>query len=499
MSKVKKLLAAGLSAAMIMGMSVTSWAASGIKPSGDDDLTVTVNNVEEGATITAYQIIDAEYDENGFIGYKWVAGAKAGQLVAFTPTGAVEGLTDAYVTGLAANTTGLTADASLQASGDGKLEAGTWMLLVTGSDLNKVYNPMIVSVYYTESGSDNEMNSLPVDANSNWMLTTNGAYAKSSEIPVDKTLSNEDVDAEVGETVTFTIKTTIPSYSADSVAKFDVIDKIENGLEYVLPAGQTIIAPTVKNGITDVAAGNYVVTMIGTDSFKVSFKPEYVRSLAAAGTNREITITYEAKITEDAITEKAENDVQVDYDNGSSNDTEYAYTYGFSGKKVGEGEDADGLAGAEFTLYRTWTDANSDGKVGADELSNSFGTSTTTEAGEFKINFSGLDGDLTYYLTETKAPSGYSVNNTVYTITFVPNTDENGIVTNYDVKVDGTVVATVTYGEAMDVTNFVIENTKLSSLPSTGGIGTTIFTIGGCAIMIIAAGLFFASRRKESK
>ena len=35
--------------------------------------------------------------------------------------------------------------------------------------------------------------------------------------------------------------------------------------------------------------------------------------------------------------------------------------------------------------------------------------------------------------------------------------------------------------------------------PSTGGIGTTIFTIGGCAIMIIAAGLFFATRRKTEK
>ena len=44
-----------------------------------------------------------------------------------------------------------------------------------------------------------------------------------------------------------------------------------------------------------------------------------------------------------------------------------------------------------------------------------------------------------------------------------------------------------------------IQNTRLSSLPSTGGIGTTIFTIGGCAIMIIAAGLYFASRRKTAK
>ena len=44
-----------------------------------------------------------------------------------------------------------------------------------------------------------------------------------------------------------------------------------------------------------------------------------------------------------------------------------------------------------------------------------------------------------------------------------------------------------------------IKNTKLSSLPSTGGIGTTIFTIGGCLIMIVAAGLFFATRKKSAK
>ena len=44
-----------------------------------------------------------------------------------------------------------------------------------------------------------------------------------------------------------------------------------------------------------------------------------------------------------------------------------------------------------------------------------------------------------------------------------------------------------------------MNDTKLASLPGTGGIGTTIFTIGGCAIMIIAAALFFASRRKAAK
>lgn len=44
-----------------------------------------------------------------------------------------------------------------------------------------------------------------------------------------------------------------------------------------------------------------------------------------------------------------------------------------------------------------------------------------------------------------------------------------------------------------------IPNTSLSDLPSTGGMGTTIFTIGGCVIMVTAAGLYFATRKKEQK
>lgn len=74
-----------------------------------------------------------------------------------------------------------------------------------------------------------------------------------------------------------------------------------------------------------------------------------------------------------------------------------------------------------------------------------------------------------------KAPDGYSINEDGATVTIEGSESEN-----------------------VSMNTHVID-TKLSSLPSTGGIGTTIFTIGGCVIMIVAAGLFFASRRKESK
>ena len=81
------------------------------------------------------------------------------------------------------------------------------------------------------------------------------------------------------------------------------------------------------------------------------------------------------------------------------------------------------------------------------------------------------------HFTETKAPEGYSIAQNVLNDVEITADKEN-----VD-RVDG-----------LDY-----PNTKLSSLPSTGGIGTTIFTIGGCAIMIIAAALFFASRRKAAK
>ena len=93
-----------------------------------------------------------------------------------------------------------------------------------------------------------------------------------------------------------------------------------------------------------------------------------------------------------------------------------------------------------------------------------------------------LDGlkEGIYTITETKAPEGFALlgQDIIKEIKFV----ENATGSEED--------------QAINIF-FEVVNTKLSSLPETGGIGTTIFTIGGCAIMIAAAGLYFASRRKQ--
>ena len=501
---VKKLSALLMTVIMVLAMSATAFAAELVrKPSGSDAKDVTVENVEAGATVRAYQIIDAVYDSYGFNHYKWVAGGKNGQEVEFGESGEVTGLTSDFITGLAKGTGELGEPVTVTVSAGAtsatlNLAAGTWMILVTPptQDPAKVYNPMVASVYYTKSGSDNTMGGGSVSADDNWILVTTNAYAKSTEITLTKDVNDQEAEVS-NDTVNYTVKTTIPSYSNEYTNPvFTIIDSIENGLEY------TETVPVVKVGGSEITAeNNYDYEKAGDGkSFTITFHPTYVRGLAGnTDTERAVEITYSAKLTGDAITGHGINEATVTYSvspnsTSTKSDTEYVDTFEFDGilKKVKE-DGTTALGGAEFTLYRTYNETKK-------ELSDEFGTFTTLEDGDGNIKFEGLDADRTYYLKETKAPKEYTINEKVYKVTFANiSRDAEGKVVSYEVRVDDEKAATVNYGVAVTKMFDVVVNTKLSSLPSTGGIGTTIFTIGGCVIMIAAAGLFFASRRKEEK
>lgn len=140
-----------------------------------------------------------------------------------------------------------------------------------------------------------------------------------------------------------------------------------------------------------------------------------------------------------------------------------------------------GLYDAEFSLYR----AKDDYTYQESDLVES--DIRTAEDG--KVTVSNLVPGK-YVLKETKAPAGYAIAANVWQVE-VTETRE------VSVKINGTAVRTKKSDN--DKTEFLIENTKLYSLPSSGGPGTYMFTISGVAFITAALLLFINNKRKEDE
>ncbi len=260
-------------------------------------------------------------------------------------------------------------------------------------------------------------------------------------------------------------------------------------------------------------------------------------------------IEYKAKINENAKLNELgnNNDVVLTYsknsaiekDNGTEEKKTYTYTFDIDGALTGTGkenivdtlhiinklgEETDTittesgtkevklpLAGAKFGLF---TDESA--TIPYENKATGFNGKDIVSDNGGQLHMSGLAAG-TYYLKEISAPEGYSINSQIIPIVIEAKYEgPDSQLSEWSATIGGqlTKVFTLNYenGKVNTVKGedkiqaddskfegFNIYNTKISSLPSTGGIGTTIFTVGGCAIMIIAAGLFFANRRKSVK
>ena len=122
------------------------------------------------------------------------------------------------------------------------------------------------------------------------------------------------------------------------------------------------------------------------------------------------------------------------------------------------------------------------------------------------MTFKGLDAG-TYTLVETVAPEGFTLDTQSHTVVITPTYNSDGTLASYSITIDGetTSTYTATYDNGTitkisgDSATTMIKNTKMGTLPSTGGMGTYLFTIIGVVVMAGAAGAFFISRRKGSE
>lgn len=547
---MKKLFAVMLSLIMVLAMGITSFAATpgddGKYGTADDRGTITVKGVESTATVMAYKVIEAQYGNNGgsFSGYNSLYPS----VIANDRLQADLDITRDDLNKLAdavnADTT-KTAISMAYANGSwtATVKPGTYLVLVTNAETN-IYNPMVVSVYYTnEDGTTNDLHEGELK------IEEGGATAKVSGQPkVDKVITSgngtdKGNSANVGDTVSYKVSVNpVPNYNGTN-PKLNVVDTLDKGLQYTDESLNVVVKGANTDG-TDkalVAGTDYTFTP-STKGGKTVLTVDFVvgdKYTLNAYAGKVVEITYNATLTSDAtLNDNANvNDVTLNYTRDSKtegngetdNDKTYTYTFDIDGnatgttgiinKKGDKTEDKDGLNGATFALYKA-EQLNANGSFEGDP----YKTTTSEKQGDKKgqLHFTGLAAG-TYYLQETAAPNGYSVNTTIFKVVIdatyyqtgdtLPNGKEVGMLKSWTVKVGEGINAT---GNALkEVANFTvnnegtmtraenggmdIQNTSISSLPSTGGIGTTIFTIVGCGIMIAAAGLFFASRRKENR
>lgn len=523
----KKVSAILMAAIMVLSMCATVFAAI---PSEGDTADAVVHNVEAGATVNAYQITKAKYDPNGkgFLGYEAVEGVTLANVLA--PT------SDEVAAIVNSNLASLPTQAMTPAGTEGlvdytaNLAPGYWIVIVSGT-VNEVYNPMLLGVAYSESGTDNTMTADPVNANGNW----GEAYAKSTAPSIDKkitgsttadrktdtNLNEKGNDVAIGDIVNYEITTHIPSYSKQYS---EVIVNISDTLSKGLTLNKDSIL--INGKAVDATMGTLTTSDRG---FEFVIKSDY----ALAHGNEEITVTYSATVNNQVEKnfDPNTNTAKLVYSNNPldkdvTKETESkTYTYTFSigaalsvsiqnyNKKVNQiiKVDADGKVistktsesglekdkvievkeGAEFTLTNKKTGKSYTATTGADG----------------GLTFEGLDAGE-YTLVETKAPSGFALSNKEIPVVIAATYTEKGKLDTLTIKIDGqrTSEYKANYtaeGKVNTITNTTevtdVVNTKLGTLPSTGGMGTYLFTIIGVVVMAGAAGAFFMSRRKGSE
>lgn len=524
---LRKISALLLAVVMVLSMCVTVFATDhvigGEKPTPDDVGSITVKGVQEGDTVSIYKIVKAFYNDYGFVKYEPVVANSIVEPTAPKSSEIEKLFTDKKLT---LETSGIVAPnaSSIVFSG---LKIGTYAIKVeAGKENLNTYSTMIASVFYVTSENQTAIRDGVVSADDKWSIEGDTAYAKSSKkvvpekVIVDEkgnpienknTVGKGDAVAK-GDTVSFKISGKIPAYDPEYYTNptYVITDTLNDGLDFADDTQEKVQeAADEKFG-----TGNVTVKVSGR-TLKIEFISEYITTLAnEKAEKREFSFTYSATLNGKNVNfDPSTNTVNVNYSKNSDETTTsedvvtYHYTFAFNGEVIKVDDTNKSLKDAEFGLF---TDADCKNPViHADDKTKVTGISGS----DGKLSFTGLDNKV-YYMKEIKTPSAeYKLNDTVYKIEFIPTFAANGKLESYivsikDVTNNGEEIKTeYKYNEETkeatitdDKVNVVkIQNTKLGTLPSTGGVGTYFFTILGVLVMSAVAGMFVIRYKKDKE
>lgn len=522
--KKSKIMVLILTLTLLLSMGGVANAAEPRNIEDNSTATIVVEGVENSGTVTAYKVIDVNFDTTNQQPrdpvYTWDANVAAwlkrhdtyksyveenGNGVTTDFTGAdieqfVDDLANAIKSGRVS--VGISKEKTWLDNTDGSYEfegmvMGAYLILVTGGV--DIYSPVFTNVY-------------PSFDTDGWKLDAPVVNVSPKSETPGLVKDVDDPTVAIGDTVKYTVTITVPQYPNNALDKrFAFGDTLPQGLSFVDGSVKIYAGSEGGKNITD------CFTKTEPSPAGVTFEyyannNYYELIEVKEGRLDTIVVTYNATVNNTAYQHKdgMENTAYLEYDNGpydlggyrTIEDKEKVYTYALQITKTGDNSKT--LEGAEFTLTGTTA------MLFVEESSGIYHVAAQNEANtavyrvvsnsDGIIQIKGLDVG-TYTLTEVKAPDGYTLpSNPNTTITLSEGEKPDGTLDS--IEADGTKVIKGSVG--VDGTDDNQGNVGISNstsdfdLPQTGGIGTVIFTVAGILIMSGAVILLVTASKKKS-
>lgn len=547
---MKKCLTLLLALAMLLAMAVPAVAEENYSRE------ITFTGVAKGDTVKAYQLMkyDANYNEyifhEGFKAFaanfydskkqsleEHLAESTKEHLTALMINYAI--MTDSAHGGVSFPQNPVEAIADANNEVKMTLEPGYYLLLVSTTEQNnRTYMPVTVFVQ-VKNGN------VKVYAAGSELAGDLTAVFKHEDGPAVNVRVSDDSRAttqwketaggRVGETMDFYMEVSIPAYESEHVAISSLIAKCQlAGLSYV---ADSMKATTLPNADSDAVEGAIKGTTIGADG-NLTVELDYSKIRSATGRGL-IYLHFQATVAPDAVAESEASatakleyvfSMEADKTKTTADSTAAVYNYNFTlFKKSNElidpnnaGSGHQPLAGAGFTLYadeamntpismvKVDATATTDayyrpalaGEAGAvAQMDANMGNDNNT------LSIRGLDVG-SYYVKETKTPSGYYAPKGIFKLelTAVLNTGDildkqlaSGGFSNLD-KADTLLIQHNEVNKNLNRFEMHLLNSSTPVLPTTGGVGTVMFTVIGLLCMGAALWFFlFARRRREDE
>ena len=432
---------------------------------------------------------------------------------------------------------------TVQQTAENLQAAAEWLktncVIATGTldynDSTKTWSKTVSEGYYVIEGSEGKN---LVAATTNISIKEKNSYPTIDKKQNDKSASDykdEAVSVKVGDKIYYQVEVKIP---ADANRPIAVIDKMSTGLTYDSTPGLTVAVKGDTTGKTVAYAPmtsedadlGYDNTITTTNGWQIKITPNVNTK------GQTVVITFQATVNNTALTESdRKNDVTLKYGNTHyvmTDTVEYdigaAAVLKYDGATAEENsttKELDVKAPATKIKYLEasfkLTDAagnpiNVTAYGGAEGVGTYYVDSTSSsnvvksdKTKDGLILIYGLDPEVSYYLTETATEDGYNSLSEKVPLTVIKAENSTTTGTGTEATTVSTNTTKVTYKTTtvgtgdnelvLTAANLgKIPNNSGTVLPSTGGVGTTIFYVVG-SILVVAAGVLLITKKRMNR